>query len=533
MSTQTEAQPAAAVATEQLTYREAVNAAMHDAFAADPSVLLLGEDVTRDGGVFKTNAGLDEAFPGRAINTPICENGFTGVALGMAIMGMRPIVEFMFADFMPTAGDAIVNQLPKYRFMSGGQFSVPVTLRVISGAGGRFGTQHSATGESWYMAQPGMRVALAGTPGSAYELLRAAIASDDPVIVHEHKLLYGRKGAVDRGRIAEMGKASVERSGRDVTIVASLLMVERALQAAETLAAEGIDAEVIDLRWVRPLDMETIGGSVARTGRLVVAEEQWHEAGWGATVISRLATSGATMTSAPRAVSLPDDLLIPYSPPLEDAFIPSAERIADAAARERGRVTTSLVPAIDRGALQIERIETLALRAPLARRFEGSAYSMTNRTTIITRLYTRDGVVGEVYNGDTDVEQPIVLDIIHDELAPRIIGRSASDPEGAWLAMEPSTNDILRDKGLALQAMACLDTAIWDVLARAVGVPLHRLWGSVTDSLPMSVIGGYYHLDADATQRVVADYASRFSGHEVQGRRSVAGGGCRARAPRP
>jgi pyruvate dehydrogenase E1 component beta subunit len=330
MSTQTETKPAAASAKpERMTYRDAVNAAMHDAFARDESVILMGEDVTREGGVFKTNAGLAEAFPGRTINTPICENGFTGVALGMAVMGMRPIVEFMFADFMPTAGDAIVNELPKYRYMSGGQFSVPVTLRVISGAGGRFGTQHSATGESWYMAQPGLRVAVAASPAAAYELLSAAIASNDPVIVHEHKVLYGRKGEVTRGAVAEIGKASVERSGADVTIVASLLMVERSLKAAELLAAEGVDVEVIDLRWVRPLDMETISASVAKTGRLVIAEEQWHEAGWGSTIISLLAQAGATMAAPPRTVSLPDDLLVPYSPPLEDAFIPSAERIAD------------------------------------------------------------------------------------------------------------------------------------------------------------------------------------------------------------
>jgi pyruvate dehydrogenase E1 component beta subunit len=314
-----------------MTYREAVNAAMHDAFAQDPAVVLLGEDVSRDGGVFKTNAGLAEAYGARVIDTPICENGFTGVALGMAITGLRPIVEFMFADFMPTAGDAIVNQLPKYRFMSGGQFSVPVTLRVISGAGGRFGTQHSATGESWFMAQPGLRVAAAGTPAAAYELLRAAIDCDDPVIVHEHKLLYGRKGQVTRGQVAQLGQASIERPGRDVTIVASLLMVERSLAAAGMLAAEGIEAEVIDLRWMRPLDLATIGASVARTGRLVIAEEQWHEAGWGATIISRLAMSGAALAAPAAAVSLPDDLLVPYSPPLEDAFIPSAERIADAA----------------------------------------------------------------------------------------------------------------------------------------------------------------------------------------------------------
>ena len=314
-----------------MTYREAVTAAMDDALAADPAVLLLGEDVANEGGVFKTNAGLAEKYGERVINTPICENGFTGVALGMAVMGMRPIVEFMFADFLPSAGDALVNQLPKYRFMSGGQLAVPVTIRVISGGGGRFGTQHSATGESWFMAQPGMRVAAAGTPAAAYELLRAAILADDPVIVHEHKLLYIRKGPVRRGAVAAIGKASVERSGADVTIVATLLMVERALQAAETLAAEGIDAEVIDLRWVHPLDLETVATSVARTGRLVVAEEQWHDAGWGATLISRLAMAGVAMTAPPRSVSLPDETLIAYPPPLEDATLPTTERIAAAA----------------------------------------------------------------------------------------------------------------------------------------------------------------------------------------------------------
>jgi D-galactarolactone cycloisomerase len=169
-------------------------------------------------------------------------------------------------------------------------------------------------------------------------------------------------------------------------------------------------------------------------------------------------------------------------------------------------------PALDRSSLIIERIETLALRAPLARRFSGSAYSMTNRTTIVTRLFTRDGLVSEVYNGDTDDEQALVVGIIHHELAPRLIGRSATDPEGAWLAMEASTNNILRDRGLALQAMACVDSAIWDVFGKALGLPLHRAWGSVADSLPMSVIGGYYHLDDSQTRDLLAAYAERFSG---------------------
>ena len=216
MSTLTDAAPpAGAPVTAEMTYREAINAALHDALAGDPSVLLMGEDVDADGGVFKTNGGLVEAFgPARVRTTPICENAFVGVALGMSLVGLRPVVEIMFADFLPTAGDAIVNQLPKYRFMSGGQCSVPVTLRVIGGGTGRFGTQHSATFESWFIHLPGLRVVSASSPGSAYALLRAAIADDNPVIFFEHKALYARKGPVARGSVAELGRAEVVRPGR-------------------------------------------------------------------------------------------------------------------------------------------------------------------------------------------------------------------------------------------------------------------------------------------------------------------------------
>ena len=339
MSTLTEAPPPdGGPVTVELTYRDAINAALHDAMTSDPTVLLMGEDVGAEGGVFKTNNGLIDAFgPERVRTTPICENGFVGVALGMSLVGLRPVVEIMFADFLPTAGDAIVNQLPKYRFMSGGQCSVPVTLRVISGATGRFGTQHSATFESWFMHLPGLRVVTASSPGSAYALLRAAIADDNPVIFFEHKALYGRKGPVDRGEVAEVGKAQVVRAGDDVTIVATLLMVERALAAAETLAAEGIEAEVIDLRWLRPLDLPAVRASVERTGRLVVAEEQVHAASWGATIISELTIGGLAWKAAPRRVSLPDDYPIPYTPPLEDLIVPSVAAIADAARAAAGR----------------------------------------------------------------------------------------------------------------------------------------------------------------------------------------------------
>ena len=338
MSTLVEVAPSGADAAVELTYREAINAALEDEMAADDAVVLLGEDVQADGGVFKTNIGLVERFgTARVRSTPICENGFMGVALGMSLTGLRPVVEIMFSDFLPTAGDAIVNQLPKYRYMSGGQFAVPVTIRSISGALGRFGTQHSATGESWFMSLPGLRVVTASSPGSAYELLRASIRDDNPVIFHEHKAMYARKGLVRRGVIAELGKADVVRAGTDVTIVATLLMVERALAAAAALESDGIEAEVIDLRWIRPHDLPTVFASVAKTGRLVIAEEQVHAGGWGATIISELAMAGQVWRSSPRSVGLPYDLPIPYSPPLEDEIIPSPERIAAAARASLGR----------------------------------------------------------------------------------------------------------------------------------------------------------------------------------------------------
>ena len=325
--------PAETVQTtvERLAYRHAIRAALEDEMAADPSVVFFGEDVASAGGVFKTNDGLLEAFgPERVFNTPICENSFIGMALGMSVTGLRPVVEIMFSDFLPTAADAIVNELPKFRYMSGGQFSVPVTIRAMGGGAGRFGTQHSATGESWYMGLPGLHVGTASSPGAIYRILRTAIRSENPTLVIEHKALFGRKGEVDRldPRIGEIGKARVLREGSDATVVATLLMAARALEAAELLAEEGIDLEVIDPEWIRPLDFETVGESVGRTGRLIIAEEQHHAGGWGATVISRLVQSGQTTKAPPRIVGLAEDMLVPYSPELEDQVIPTTERIA-------------------------------------------------------------------------------------------------------------------------------------------------------------------------------------------------------------
>lgn len=312
-----------------LSYREAINAALADELERDPTVLLMGEDVATAGGVFKTNEGLPERFGfERVRNTPICENGFIGVALGMAVTGLRPIVEIMFSDFLPTAADALVNELPKFRFMSGGQCTVPVTVRSVGGATGRFGTQHSATGESWYIGLPGLKVATAATPASAYGVLRAAIQDDDPVLFFEHKGLYGRKGDVTLGDggILPVGKAGILRDGSDITVLSTLLMADRSLTAADALAQDGISVELVELRWLRPIDWDTIAASVSKTGHLLVVEEQVHPGGWGATVISELTMRGVPM-ARPQALSLPDDLLISYSPPLEDAILPSVDAI--------------------------------------------------------------------------------------------------------------------------------------------------------------------------------------------------------------
>jgi pyruvate dehydrogenase E1 component beta subunit len=328
--------PDTLVAPEVVAYRTAICAALDDELTTDPEVLFFGEDVASEGGVFKTNEGLLERHgPERVFNTPICENAFIGVALGMAVNGSRPVVEIMFSDFLPTGADALISELPKFRYMSGGQTSVPVTVRSMGGASGRFGTQHSATAESWFIQFPGLRVATASTPAGIYAVLRAAIRDDNPTLVIEHKGLFNRKGPLARGddRIAEIGRAEILREGDDLTIVATLLMAHRAAAAADELRKEGISVEVIDPRWLRPFDWVTVLGSIARTGRLLVVEEQVHHGGWGSSLISRLATDAMPLQAPPRALSLPDEGLIAYSPELEDALLPDEDRII-AAVRE-------------------------------------------------------------------------------------------------------------------------------------------------------------------------------------------------------
>ena len=324
------------VPTTELTYREALRHALAEEMRRDPRVVLLGEDVGEAGGVFKVTDGLYAEFgPQRVIDTPIAENGFVGAAFGMALTGLRPVVEIMFADFLGVAMDPIVNSMAKHLYMSGGQAPSPVVVRTAGGGGIRFGAQHSQTGESWLRVFPGLKIVAASSPKEAYLLLKAAIRDDNPVLFIEHKFMYGMKGPVPLGQEPEpLGRAAVVRPGRDVTIVATLLMVDRALKAAQILAQQdGIEAEVIDLRLLRPLDVETVVASVTKTGRLLTVEEQPVLGGWGGDVVAfAVAHAFRQLKAAPQRLGLPDAPL-PFSPPLEDAAMPSPERIVETVRR--------------------------------------------------------------------------------------------------------------------------------------------------------------------------------------------------------
>ena len=329
MSTPTEILSPSAVATRELTYREAIRLALEHEMERDSTVLLLGEDIGEPGGPFKTSEGLLKRFgPDRVLDTPIAENCFVGVGIGLAVTGFRPVVEIMFADFLAVAMDAIVNEAAKYRFMSGGKFAVPLTIRAIGGATGRFGAQHSTTAESWFAGVPGLKVVAASSPADAYGLLRSAIRDPNPVLFLEHKGLYVRKGPVETGEegLMPLGAATVRRAGKDLTVVATLLMVERALAAAEVLAKEGIDIEVVDLRSVSPPDLAAVSSSVRKTRRLITVEEQPVSQGWGNVLIASLVEAGMEFAAAPHRIGLPD-FPVPYSHVLEDAVLPTSEGI--------------------------------------------------------------------------------------------------------------------------------------------------------------------------------------------------------------
>jgi pyruvate/2-oxoglutarate/acetoin dehydrogenase E1 component len=316
--------------SETVTYRQAVVRAMADALADDDSVFVLGEDVAAAGGVFKLTDGLHERFgPKRVLDTPISEQAIVGTAIGAATQGLRPVAEIMFADFAAVCFDQIANQLAKYRYMTGGQVAMPVTLRLINGAGGGFGAQHSQAVENWFLNVSGLKIVAPATPADAYGLLRAAIADPDPVLVFEHKALFNVKGALDPAASVEPGRAEVVREGSDVTVVATQLMRHRADQAAEQLAADGISVELIDLRSLAPMDVPTVAASVEKTNRLVVVQEAAPAGSWGASVLARVLLGGFELLDAAPTLVGCDDVPIPYAGSLEDAHLPSTARIAD------------------------------------------------------------------------------------------------------------------------------------------------------------------------------------------------------------
>jgi len=314
----------------EVTYKEAINQALADCLAADEAIFMIGEDIAAAGGVFKTTVGLQERFGAERVrDTPISEQAILGLAIGASMQGMRPIAELMFADFAGVAFDQLANQLAKYRYMTGGQVALPVTVRLANGIPGGFGAQHSQTCENWFLNIVGLKIAVPGTPADAYGLLRAAIEDDDPVLVFEHKGLFNSKGelAADAGPV-ELGRAAVVREGDDVTLLATQLMRQRALEAAEILAAESISAEVVDPRTLVPLDMETIGASVERTNNLVIVQEAPPAGSWGATVIARIVAERFDSLDSPPILVGGDETPIPFAHELEQAWIPTPERIA-------------------------------------------------------------------------------------------------------------------------------------------------------------------------------------------------------------
>jgi len=310
-----------------IAYRQAVRDALRDEMEADERVVLMGEDVTR-GGVFNVTPDLSERFgEKRVIDTPISELAFTSAAFGAAVRGLRPVVEIMFGDFLGLALDSLGNQASKYWYLSNGQSSVPLTVRSAVGGGASFGPCHSQTPTGWFMGEPGLKLVAPSTPADAYAMTRAAIQEPNPVVVFEHKALYARKGELARAPLG-LGRAEVRRAGSDVTIVAALAMVERALEAAETLAGDGIEADVIDLRSLRPLDADAIRESVVRTRHLVVVEEGPPQGGYAAEVVA-VAVEGAGPIAARRVTMA--DLPIPFAPTLEKEALPDAGGVAAAA----------------------------------------------------------------------------------------------------------------------------------------------------------------------------------------------------------
>ena len=321
----------------ELTYREAVAEAIAQEMRRDDSVVFLGEDIAKAGGVFKSTVGLWEEFGDlRVRDTPISEQAILGAAMGAAMTGLKPIAEIMFSDFLAVCWDIVCNQIAKSRYMTGGQVDMPLVIRTANGGGARFGAQHSQSVENWAMMIPGIKVVAPSSPADVKGLLAAAIRDPDPVIFFEQKSLYATKGMVPDGEhVDEIGKAKVLRNGDDVTILALALMVPRALEAAERLQLErGISATVVDIRSLVPLDTKTILSEVIKTGRVVTVEENPRLCGWGAEISSIIAQECFYDLDMPIVRITTPHIPLASADELEDVMIPSVSRIFDTISRE-------------------------------------------------------------------------------------------------------------------------------------------------------------------------------------------------------
>lgn len=316
----------------ELTFLEAIRSALHEEMSRDASVYIFGEDVAL-GGPFGVTQGLAEAFgSNRVVNTPISEGTVMGLAIGAAAVGLRPVVEIMFVDFITLALDQLVNHAAKLHYMSGGQLRIPLTVRVQCGISGFMGAHHSQSLESWFAHVPGLKVVMPATPADAKGLLRRAIRDDNPVVFIEHRGLYWTRGQVPDGdHMIEIGKAAVIREGDDVTILSLGKMMQTAAEAAEELASGGISTEVVDLRSIAPLDLDTIANSVKKTGRLIIAHEAVEQAGIGAEIAARVQQEAFYYLDSPIVRVAAPLAPVPASPSLEKCFLPGKDRIVRAA----------------------------------------------------------------------------------------------------------------------------------------------------------------------------------------------------------
>ncbi len=315
----------------KLTYADALNEAMDEEMARDDKIFIIGEDVDLFGGVYNLTTNLLEKYGAkRLVGTPISEGGFMGLSVGAAMAGLRPVVEIMYMDFILLAMDQLVNQMAKLRFMSGGQFAMPVTIRAQAGAGTAEAAQHSQSLEAWFVHTPGFKVAMPGSVYDAKGLLKSAIRDNNPVLIIENRVLFYEEEEVPEGEwIVPLGKAEVVREGTDVTVLAVAYTRRKALAAAEKLNGE-ISVEVVDPRTIYPLDMQTILGSVKKTGRLLIVHESPTRCGIGAEIVRRVVEEGFDSLDAAPKVLGGADLPIPFSPPLEHACLPQVETITAA-----------------------------------------------------------------------------------------------------------------------------------------------------------------------------------------------------------